>query len=81
LRILEYLYGKRFGSKIGEQGESLKYKMGSAGHVARITESSVHTGVLVVKLMETSQLGRHSLRLEGNITTDFEKVGSVHGLD
>jgi len=53
--------------------------MGLAGHVARITESRVHTGVLVVKLMGASPLVRPTLRLESNSTTDLEEMGL--GLD
>jgi hypothetical protein len=53
-------------------------RMEMAGRVARIRESRVHTGVLVVKRMGTSQLGRPSLRLGGNITRDVERMGLGH---
>ena len=49
--------------------------MGLAGHVAHITESIAHTNIFVAQLMGTNPLGRPSLRLEGNITTDLEEVG------
>jgi hypothetical protein len=55
--------------------------MGFVGHTARVTESILYTDVMVVKLMVKSPLGRCSLILEDNITTDLEEVGLGHGLE
>jgi hypothetical protein len=55
-------------------GRVIKWRMRSAGHVARMGERCVYT-VLVGKPEGKKPLGRHSRRWEDNTQVDLQEVG------